>query len=63
MAYLILSQKERIVTRHCDGISVAQIAIDENILERTARRAYQQWKKNGTVDRLSSTMGKESWEE
>ncbi|CEI96676.1 hypothetical protein RMCBS344292_10833 [Rhizopus microsporus] len=37
MAYLSLSQKERIVIRRCDGISVAQIAIEENISERTVR--------------------------
>ncbi|KAG1178407.1 hypothetical protein G6F70_001538 [Rhizopus microsporus] len=37
MAYLSLSQKERIVIRRCDGISVAQIAIEENISERTRR--------------------------
>ena len=45
-----LIQKEKIVTRRCDGISAAQIAIEENISERSVRRVYQQWKKNGTVE-------------
>ncbi|CEG76292.1 hypothetical protein RMATCC62417_11209 [Rhizopus microsporus] len=48
MAYLTL--KEKIVTRRRDGVSKAQIAIDENISERSVRRVYQQWKKNGTVE-------------
>jgi DNA-binding CsgD family transcriptional regulator len=37
MAYLTLSQKEKIVTRRCNGISVAQISIEENITERSVR--------------------------
>ncbi|ORE01194.1 hypothetical protein BCV72DRAFT_322706 [Rhizopus microsporus var. microsporus] len=48
--HIFFSQKEKIVTRRCDGISVAQIAIEENIPERTIRRVYQQWKKNETVE-------------
>ena len=47
MAYLALSQKERTVTRRYDDISVALIAIDENITERAVRRVYQQCKKHG----------------
>ncbi|CEG82179.1 hypothetical protein RMATCC62417_16289 [Rhizopus microsporus] len=50
MGYLTLPQKEKIVTRRCDGISAAQIAIEENIPERTVRHVFQQWKKNGTVE-------------
>ncbi|CEI97643.1 hypothetical protein RMCBS344292_11773 [Rhizopus microsporus] len=50
MPHLTLSQKEIIVARRCKGISAAQIAIEENISERTVRRVYQQWKKNGTVE-------------
>jgi DNA-binding CsgD family transcriptional regulator len=40
MTYLTLSEKEKIVTRRCDGISTAQIAIEENISERSVRRVY-----------------------
>ncbi|KAG1175097.1 hypothetical protein G6F70_001187 [Rhizopus microsporus] len=50
MTYLTLSQKEKIVIRRCDGITAAQIAIEENISERTVRRVYQQWRQNGTVE-------------
>jgi transposase len=50
MLHLTLSQQEKIVTRRCDGISAAQIAIEESISERTVRHVYQQWKKNGTVE-------------
>ncbi|CEI93668.1 hypothetical protein RMCBS344292_07899 [Rhizopus microsporus] len=50
MPHLTLSQKEKIVTRRCDGVLTAQIAIEENIPERTVRHVFQQWKKNGTVE-------------
>jgi hypothetical protein len=40
VAYLTLSQKEKIVTRRCDGISAAQITIEENIPERTVVKRY-----------------------
>ena len=46
MTYLTLSQKEKIVIRRCDGITAAQIAIEENISERTVRHVFQQWKEN-----------------
>ena len=66
MPCLTLSQKEKIVTRRCDGISAAQITTDENITERYVLRVYQQWEKHGTIainpgleDVLSSTIGKE----
>ena len=41
-----MSQKEKVVTRR---VSVAQIAIEENIPERTVCHVFQQWKKNETV--------------
>ncbi|CEG82532.1 hypothetical protein RMATCC62417_16591 [Rhizopus microsporus] len=41
MPHLTLSQKEKIVTRRCD--------------ERSVRRVYQQWKKNGTVETKRSS--------
>ncbi|KAG1178560.1 hypothetical protein G6F70_001568 [Rhizopus microsporus] len=50
MPHLTLSQKVKIVTRRCDGISAAQIVIEENIPERTVRHMFQQWKENGTVE-------------
>ena len=45
-----MSQKEKIVARRCESISAVQIAIEENISERTVRRVYEQWKKHGTVE-------------
>ncbi|CEG66532.1 hypothetical protein RMATCC62417_03092 [Rhizopus microsporus] len=50
MAYLTLPQKEKIVTRRCDGVSAVQIAIEANIPARAVRHVFQQWKKNGTVE-------------
>ncbi|CEI92535.1 hypothetical protein RMCBS344292_18422 [Rhizopus microsporus] len=49
MAYLTLSQKEKIVTRRCDGISAAQIAIDKTF-QKEPYDMFQQLKKNGTVE-------------
>ncbi|CEG65459.1 hypothetical protein RMATCC62417_02247 [Rhizopus microsporus] len=56
MPHLTLSQKEKIVTRRCDGVSTAQIAIEENIPERTVRHVFQQWKKNGTKRELGRVV-------
>lgn len=39
-----------IVAKRREGISAAQIAIEENIAERTVCRVYQRWKKYGTVE-------------
>ncbi|CAO3684282.1 unnamed protein product [Rhizopus microsporus] len=47
------SFEKKIVARHCEGILAAQIVIEENIPERTIRRVYQQWKKNGTAETKS----------
>ncbi|CEG70231.1 hypothetical protein RMATCC62417_06167 [Rhizopus microsporus] len=52
MAYLTLSQKERIVTRRCDGISAAQIAIDKNITERASGRSIFNDRKRRELGRV-----------
>jgi transposase len=48
MAYL--TQKEKTVVKRYGGLLAAQIAIEENIPERTVRHVFQQREKTGTVE-------------